>query len=105
MKRNIALIMIITLLTKFLGFGRQMALTYFYGVSATSDVYLIAQTIPNTIFALVGTGLATTFIPIYNKVRKEKGEGEAHLFTSNVMNITIIITVIIIALVQLFHHH
>jgi len=102
MKRNIALIMIITLLTKFLGFGRQMALTYFYGVSATSDVYLIAQTIPNTIFALVGTGLATTFIPIYNKVRKEKGEGEAHLFTSNVMNITIIITVIIIALVQLF---
>ncbi|WP_312653915.1 murein biosynthesis integral membrane protein MurJ [Proteiniclasticum sp.] len=102
MKRNIALIMIITLFTKFLGFGRQMALTYFYGVSATSDVYLIAQTIPTTIFALVGTGLATTFIPIYNKVQKEKGEERAHHFTSNVMNITVIITVIIIALVQLF---
>lgn len=102
MKRNIALIMIITLFTKFLGFGREIALTYFYGASATSDVYLIAQTIPTTIFALVGIGLATTFIPIYNKVQKEKGEEGAHQFTSNVMNITIIITAVIIALVLLF---
>lgn len=102
MKKNIAIIMIITIFTKFLGFGREIALTFFYGASATSDVYIIAQTIPTTIFALIGTGLATTFIPIYNKVQKEKGEDEAHLFSSNVMNVVVIMTVIIIGIVLLF---
>lgn len=102
MKKNIAIIMIITVFTKLLGFGREIALTYFYGASATSDVYLIAQTIPTTIFALVGTGLATTFIPIYNKVQKEKGDDEAHKFSSNVMNSVVILTAVIIIIVLLF---
>ncbi|WP_312654119.1 murein biosynthesis integral membrane protein MurJ [Proteiniclasticum sp.] len=102
MKKNIAIIMIITVFTKLLGFGREIALTYFYGASATSDVYLIAQTIPTTIFALVGTGLATTFIPIYNKVQKEKGDDEAHRFSSNVMNSVVILTAVIIIVVLLF---
>ncbi|MBO1266316.1 murein biosynthesis integral membrane protein MurJ [Proteiniclasticum sp. SCR006] len=102
MKRNIAIIMIITVFTKLIGFGREIALTYFFGASATSDVYLIAQTIPTTIFALVGTGLATTFIPIYHKVQKENGEEEAHRFSSNIMNSVVILSVLIIVLVLVF---
>lgn len=94
--------MIITILLKVLGFGREILLTYYYGASAVSDVYLIAQTIPTTIFALVGTGLATTFIPIYSKVQKEKGEEEAKRFSSKVMNAVVLLSAAIIVLVLLF---
>ena len=102
MKKNIIVIMIITIILKVLGFGREILLTYYYGASAVSDVYLIAQTIPTTIFALVGTGLATTFIPIYSKVQKEKGEEEAKRFSSKVMNAVVILSIVIIVLVLLF---
>lgn len=102
MRKNIILIMIITIITKVFGFLREIALTYFYGASAISDVYLIAETIPRSIFALVGTGLATTFIPIYNKIQKEKGEEEGHRFSSNVMNSVLILTAVIIFIVLFF---
>ena len=102
MKKNIAIIIFITIFTKLLGFGREIALTYFYGATAISDVYLIAQTIPSTLFALIGTGLATTFIPIFNKVQKEKGEESALKFSSNVINIVVMISSVIVVLVLIF---
>ena len=102
MKKNIAIIIFITIFTKLLGFGREIALTYFYGATAISDVYLIAQTIPSTLFALIGTGLATTFIPIFNKVQKEKGEEGALKFSSNVINIVVMISSAIVVLVLIF---
>lgn len=102
MKKNIAIIIFITIFTKLLGFGREIALTYFYGASNISDVYLIAQTIPSTLFALIGTGLATTFIPIFNKVQKEKGEDSAMRFTSNVINLVMIFCSFLVLLVLVF---
>lgn len=94
--------MIITIITKVFGFLREIALTYFYGASAISDVYLIAETIPRSIFALVGTGLATTFIPIYNKIQKDMGEEEGHRFSSNVINSVLLLTAVIIFIVLFF---
>jgi len=64
MKKKIAIVLaIITIISKFFGFFREIILSYFYGVSNESDAYIIALTIPTVIFAFVGTGLATTFIP------------------------------------------
>lgn len=102
MKKNIAIIMFVTIFSKFFGFFREIALSYFYGASAVSDAYLIAQTIPNVIFAFIGTGLATTFIPIYNKVMKEKGDQEANRFVSNLVNVVLFLTTLIIAFVLSF---
>ncbi len=102
MKKNIAIIIFITIFTKLLGFGREIALTYFYGATAISDVYLIAQTIPSTLFALIGTGLATTFIPIFNKVQKEEGEKSALKFSSNVINLVVIFSSVLVVLILLF---
>ena len=102
MKKNVAIIMFITILSTILGFIREIALTYFYGASAISDVYLIAQTIPLTIFALIGTGLSTMFIPIYNKARKEKGEETAHDFMSNLINVIMIVTTVVVVLMLIF---
>lgn len=102
MKRNIAIIILITIFTKGMGFVREIALTYFYGATAVSDVYLIAQAIPSTLFALIGTGLATTFIPIFNRVQKEEGEKSALKFSSNVINLVMGFCTVLVLLVLLF---
>jgi len=102
MKRNIAVIMLITVVAKFFGFFRDIVLTYYYGASSITDAYLISQTIPTTIFSLIGAGLMTSFIPIYNKVRKERGEEASLSFTTNLINILFFISTVFVILVLLF---
>lgn len=86
------LLMIITMLSKVLGFIREIILMNFYGLSYYSDVYITTMNIPIVMFAGIGTALATTFIPIYYEVYQEEGEKKSLEFVNNVFNIIIIIT-------------
>ena len=94
--------MLLTIFVKLLGFGRDMALSYFYGASRISDAYLISITIPTIIFAFVGTGIATGYIPMYNTVEKEKGIEAADTFTSTIINLVMIIATGIVVVVLVF---
>ncbi|ABN53835.1 MAG TPA: murein biosynthesis integral membrane protein MurJ [Hungateiclostridium thermocellum] len=106
MKKKIAIVLaIITIISKFFGFFREIILSYFYGVSNESDAYIIALTIPTVIFAFVGTGLATTFIPIYNSILAQKGEKAANAFTNKVINIIFVISSVIVLLIFVFTEH
>ena len=50
MKKAAFLVMIITIMSKVVGFVREIVLSYVYGASAITDAYLISQTIPVVIF-------------------------------------------------------
>jgi putative peptidoglycan lipid II flippase len=91
MKKAALLIMVITIISKVLGFGREIVLAYFYGASSVSDVYLIALTIPGVIFAFIGTGIATGYIPMYSKIKAEEGIENANKYTNNLVNIVLIL--------------
>lgn len=86
---------LITILSKILGFAREIALSYTYGASSTSDVYLISQSIPTVIFGAIGASLATTFIPIFCEVENEKGKEQSLKFANNIFNIVIILTIVL----------
>ncbi len=96
MRKTAFLIIILTIISKVLGFGREITLSYFYGVSNISDAYLISSTIPTFVFALIGTGLAASFIPMYNKITQEKGDFSANKFTNNLINFIIVVSTLII---------
>ncbi|MDK2564684.1 murein biosynthesis integral membrane protein MurJ [Romboutsia sedimentorum] len=84
-------LMAVTLIAKFLGFGRELALATAYGASGTSDAFLVAMNIPAVIFTAIGTSLGTAFIPLYCDVDSKLGEREANKFTNNVFNIVVLI--------------
>ena len=63
MKKAVYSVMIITMIGKILGFGREILLSFYFGANGISDGYLISQTIPGTIFQFVGTGLAPFLKP------------------------------------------
>lgn len=102
MKRAAFLVMIITIMSKVVGFVREIALSYVYGASAITDAYLISQTIPLTIFSFISTGIATGFIPIYSKIQQNDGKHYADKFTSNLSNSLLLLTTIIVAFVLAF---
>lgn len=95
MKKTALLIMLVTVISKILGFGREITLSYFFGASNISDAYLIALTIPGVIFEFIGVGLTTAYIPMQSKIEKELGRKEADQHTSNLVNILMVLTVII----------
>lgn len=100
MKKTALIIMLITIFSKLLGFAREISLSYFYGASNVSDAYLISLTIPTTIFSFIGTAISTCYIPVYNDIKKN-GLIEADKFTSNLINILMLISIFFI-LIGLF---
>ena len=102
MKKTALIVMIITILSKFLGFGREIVLSYVYGASAITDAYLISQTIPTVIFGFVSAGIATGFIPLYSRILNEQGQMEANKYTNNLSNALLLLASIIVAIVLLF---
>ena len=86
--------MIFTLVSKVLGLFREVTLSFFYGTSNMSDIYLIALTIPTVIFSFVGIGLITTYMPVYTEVMQRDGKDAANKLTSNLINCVILICTI-----------
>lgn len=87
-------LMIVTVLSKVLGFGRELALTYVYGANATADAYITALSIPTVLFATIATALGTAFIPLFLEIDKSKGREKSLLFANNIFNIVVIISII-----------
>lgn len=102
MKKYAVVIMIIAILSKGLGFIREIILSYYYGASNVTDAYLIAQTIPVVMFGFVGTGIATSFIPMYRMIEVKCSKDESYKYLNNVINILLIICTIIIFICLLF---
>lgn len=102
MKKTTIFLMLVTILSKIFGFLRDIALSYFYGASYISDAYIISTTIPGTIFAIIGAGIATNYIPVFTEIKKEVNEERALSFTSNLLGITVFISTIIILVVLFF---
>ena len=96
------LLVLISSLSKVIGFAREMVISYFYGTSAIKDAYVIAATIPNLLSGFVATAMTVGFIPIYNRVKKERGEEASVAFTSNVGNLAFLIITVFVGLVLIF---
>ena len=88
-------LMVITLLSKVFGFGRDLVLSAFYGATMYSDVYLVSLDISRLVFQVIGTAISTTYIPLFFDNIKEGGDKKGNYFTNNVLNITISIGIAI----------
>ena len=95
-------LILITILVKIVGFGRELILSNYYGVTNYADVYITAMNIPSVIFACLGAAISTSVIPMYTKISKESGEKEAIKFSNNLINITIILCTVLLILGFIF---
>lgn len=100
--KKTTILVIITVLSKVLGFAREIVLTYTYGAGLVSDVYIVSIGIPTILFATVNNSLATTFIPLYYRIKDESNIDESIKFVNNVLNIVILISFIMILVGLIF---
>ena len=96
------LVMIISILSRFLGLFRDMLVGYQFGVSIYTDAYKAAVSVPETIFTIVGLAISTVFIPMLSKVKYDKNKDEMFKFSNNIISILLVISIIIFALGFIF---
>lgn len=60
-----AVVVVITVVSKVLGFAREAALAAVFGASAALDAYLVAMIIPSLLFGVVGATITTVGIPVF----------------------------------------
>ncbi len=57
------LVTVATVVSKLLGFARETAIAAVFGASAEVDAYLVAQSVPNVLIALLSTAVVTSMLP------------------------------------------
>lgn len=102
MKKTLFIMILVTALSKLFGFGREMILSYMYGITSMSDAYIISLTIPSVVFLILGEGIKTTYIPMYNKVKGLEGEPGAVKYTNELVKYLLIFCTVIVLGVVIF---
>ncbi|MCM8711286.1 murein biosynthesis integral membrane protein MurJ [Clostridium sp. SYSU_GA19001] len=87
------ILMIITIISKLIGFVRDALIASSFGASYQTDAYTMSLTIPYMFFELFGLTITTTFIPILSESYIKKGKKEMFNLANSILNILIIITI------------
>ncbi len=98
MRKTAGILTFTGILSKIFGFGRYVTLAGFYGASGISDAYLIALTIPMTIFQFIGQGISTTFIPVFTRILSDHSEEKAQRHLNNLINILLLLCTALISI-------
>ena len=100
--RATVLLMIVTIVSKVLGLFRDSVLASAYGTGKYAAVYSTANSISTILFAVIGTALATSLIPLYNKLASEDSTERAMGFLNSVVNLVVIVCLSIAGLGIIF---
>src|SRR4030065_1390188 len=92
-----------TLLSRILGYLRDMVIAHFFGTGMAADAFFVAFRIPNLWRRLVGEGsLTISFIPVYTEYLTQKSEEETRRVTHIAFTIGGVILLILTVLGVLF---
>lgn len=102
MGQTTIILMILTILSKTFGFVRESVMAAVIGAGDIKSIYVTATTIPDIMTYTVIVGIVAAYIPVYTKVSAEKGEDEAEVFTSNLINTLMVYGAILFVLIIIF---
>ena len=89
----------IMIVSKALGFFRDVLLAYKFGTSDIVDAYTIAITLPNVLFAIFISGLNQSYLPYYTRISSKIRREE---FFSNTLIIYVFTSILVTILGYLF---
>lgn len=86
---------VIGLVSKFLGFLREVVLAKYFGATAATDAYLVAMVIPAILVGALISAISVTFIPILAEYEARRGEAAAFRLVNNTLNLLLLLSVVL----------
>jgi putative peptidoglycan lipid II flippase len=84
-----------TLMSKVLGFVREMLIAAKYGSGYETDTYFVAMTATTMIMTTIGSALNTSLVPVFTEVEERRGRKAKLKFLNNIFNVVFFISLII----------
>lgn len=100
--KSAAMIAIFTLLSKALGFVREVMIASRYGSGMETDTYFVAMTATVIIVGTLGAALNTTLIPIFSEIGEKRGTNGQFKYLNNILNLVFLSTLILAILGFIF---
>lgn len=102
MKKVSIFIMVVTVLSKLLGFVREAVLAAVFGTSVISDAFLYSYSLPKDLFSVIAAAFVAGFIPMFTRIEQEKGKEQSNRFQNNVLHAMFLLSAIISFVYLLF---
>lgn len=102
--KSVFLVTVLSVIGKITGFFREASIAAYYGAGTASDAYFVAYTLPSILFFIIGASMGVIFVPMYLKQLK-RDEKSACNFASNILNITLLITLVFTVLGIIFSRY
>lgn len=100
--QSAVMIAIFTLISKFLGFLREVLIAYNYGSGYETDTYFLAMTATVIVMTIVGAALNTTLVPIFTEVEAKSGKKAKLKVLNNILNMVFFLSVVLALLGFIF---
>jgi putative peptidoglycan lipid II flippase len=85
-----------TLLSRILGYVRDMVMASFFGAGLASDAFIAAFRIPNLLRRLFGEGsLSIAFVPVFTECLSHQGKAEAERLAASALRLVAIVLVLV----------
>src|SRR5690606_21600212 len=92
-----------TLISRILGYIRDIFIAKFLGASVINDAFLVAFRLPNFFRQLFAEGaLSVAFIPIFKQISNNEWQDAALLFTSKVILMILFFIIPLVILLEIF---
>lgn len=88
-------VLVMNLLAKVLGFGREMVIARVFGANMYTDVYLVAYTLPYFLQAILGFALVTVTVPLLTKYLIDDRKDEAFMVSNYFINLLAIVMAVL----------
>lgn len=89
---------LLTLVSKVIGFLREMAMATFFGTSFVVDAYVMAIAIPGILFAALLASIATAYMPLLSERIEKSGRDAGDIFTSQIIRILLAVSAVVFIL-------
>ena len=100
--KSIATLSGLTLVSRLIGFVRDILIAQFLGATMFADAFFVAWRFPNLFRSLFAEGtLNVSFIPVFDKVLQEKGDKKARAFATEAFSILFYVLLLFTIIVEL----
>lgn len=90
------IIILFTLVSKFLGFVREILIASKFGSGMETDAFFVALTATGLITGLLSNAISTTFIPVLSEIESKEGKNGKIKHTNNMINVMFMISIILV---------
>ncbi|MCF6312348.1 MAG: murein biosynthesis integral membrane protein MurJ [Verrucomicrobiales bacterium] len=103
MMRSLATVGGFTLMSRVLGFVRDMVISRYLGVNIQMDAWVVAFRFPNLFRRVFGEGaFNAAFVPLYSRKLEEEGDQKADLFAARTVTLMALILIVLAVLAYIF---